>query len=383
MKILMVIDSLDKGGKERRMLELIKGLIQSNEPFDIYLVSLTDRVEYKYVYDLPIRFEVLKRRFKKDFTIPIKLKKIIADFKPDIIHSWSTMASVYLSVSNLFSGIPLINAVLADAPVHLNIFNKHYFRVKLTSPFSDVFISNSKAGILSYQTPKYKSVCIYNGIDFARFENLRSRNDVRSEILGDKTGEFFIVAMVASFDERKDFETLVNAAIKMCLSNPSYIFLLMGSGPLLENLRKKVPQKLLENRQIIFTGKRDDIESVLQIIDAGVLMTNSENHGEGISNSIIEYMASGKPVLATRGGGTDEVVMDHFNGFLIEPKNEEQLMEKIEVLFNDRKLLQVLGENARKFVLENFELRKKSSEYITLYRNLVRKPGKKLSYGRL
>jgi glycosyltransferase involved in cell wall biosynthesis len=181
--------------------------------------------------------------------------------------------------------------------------------------------------------------------------------------------------MVASFDERKDFETLIRAAIALCTTDSSYVFLLMGSGPLLEVLRAAVPLKLIENRQIIFTGKRNDIESVLQIIDVGVLMTNPANHGEGVSNSIIEYMASAKPVIATRGGGTDEVVIDQYNGFLIEPRSESALIEKIEMLFNNRKLGATLGENGRKYVLENFELGKKSAEYIVLYRNLIGKTG--------
>ncbi len=371
MKILMVIDSLDKGGKERRMLELIKGLKKHGNQFDIYLLSLTDRIEYKYVYDLPIKFEVLRRNFKKDPTIILKLRKIISDFSPDIIHSWSTMASVYISISNLFSGIPLINAVLADAPLHLNIFNKHYFRVKLTTPFSNLFLSNSKAGIASYKTPVSKSVCIYNGIDFKRFENLRSIEDVRNEIIGDKTGDIFVITMVASFDERKDFGTLVNAAIKMCFKSPAYTFILIGNGPTLEKLRNKVPVELMNERRIIFTGKRDDVESILQIADLGVLMTNAENHGEGISNTIIEYMAMGKPVLASRGGGTDEVVIDSYNGYLIDSGNEDQLMGKIESLFNNRSLLKSLGNQAREYAKANFELEEKTAEYIELYRNLV------------
>lgn len=367
----MVIDSLDKGGKERRMLELIKGLKKHGNQFDIYLLSLTDRIEYKYVYDLPIKFEVLRRNFKKDPTIILKLKKIISDFSPDIIHSWSTMASVYISISNLFSGIPLINAVLADAPLHLNIFNKHYFRVKLTTPFSNRFVSNSKAGIASYKTPESKSVCIYNGIDFKRFEDLRPAEDVRKEIIGDKTGDIFVITMVASFDERKDFETLVNTAIKMCYLNLSYTFILIGNGPTLEKLRNKVPVELMNESRIIFTGKRDDVESILVIADIGVLMTNAENHGEGISNTIIEYMAMGKPVLASRGGGTDEVVKDNYNGYLIDPGNEDQLIEKIESLFNNRSLLDSLGKQARKYARANFELEEKTAEYIELYRNLV------------
>ncbi len=371
MKILMVIDSLDKGGKERRMLELIKGLKKHGNQFDIYLLSLTNRVEYKYVYDLPIKFEILRRNFKKDPTIILKLKKIISDFGPDIIHSWSTMASVYISISNLFSGIPLINAVLADAPLHLNIFNKHFFRVKLTTPFSNLIVSNSKAGITAYKTPVSKSVCIYNGIDFSRFDNLRSVKDVRKEIIGDKTGDIFVIVMVASFDERKDFKTLVNAAIKMCFKNAAYTFILIGNGPTLEKLRNKVPVELMNECRIIFTGERDDVESILQIADLGVLMTNAENHGEGISNTIIEYMSMGKPVLASRGGGTDEVVKDNYNGYLIDPGNEDQLMGKIESLFNNRNLLDSLGDQARKYARANFGLEEKTAEYIELYRNLV------------
>jgi glycosyltransferase involved in cell wall biosynthesis len=375
MKILMVIDSLDKGGKERRMLELIKGLVKTGEGFDIYLVSLTDTVEYQYVYDLPIKFEILKRKFRKDPSIIFKLKKIISTFNPDIIHSWSTMASIYLSFSNFFTRKPLINAVLADAHPHLTLSDKHYLRVKLTTPFSDVFISNSQAGIRSYKTPSNKSVCIYNGIDFNRFKNLPPQENVEIETLGGRKNGRIVVAMMASFDERKDFASFLYVAIKMASVNNRLIFLLIGGGPTLEPLKSTVPQDMLD-KQIIFTGKREDVESLLQIIDIGVLMTNAQNHGEGVSNSIIEYMSSGKPVIASRGGGTDEVVRDHFNGYLVDPKNEEQLLEKINLLVNNSELMQELGMNAFKWSRLTFDLDEKTREYINLYHSLVTKQAK-------
>lgn len=372
MKILMVIDSLDKGGKERRMLELIKGLKKHREDFDIYLVSLTDKVEYKYVYDMPIRFEIIKRKYKKDPRIVFKLKKIITDFQPDVIHSWSTMASIYLSAANIFSKKPLINAVLADAHANLGWSDKHYRRVKLTTPFSDVIVSNSEAGIRSYKTPVSKSVCIYNGIDFNRFENLRPVTDMENEILNSRKNGRTVVSMVASFDERKDFETLVNAAIKMCSANKELVFVLIGGGPTLPVLKAKVPAELL-NKQIIFTGKKDDIESILQIIDIGMLITNAETHGEGISNSIIEYMAVGKPVIATRGGGTDEVVRDGENGFLIDPRNEGQIIEKIEILLSKPTLVATMGQQAYRWARQQFDIHKKTEEYVDLYHKLVPK----------
>ncbi len=366
----MVIDSLGKGGKERRMLELIKGLKNkdADNSFNIHLISLTDLVEYNYVYDLPITFEIIKRKTKKDFSIIPKLRRVIKTFQPDIIHSWGTMASIYLSVSNLFTGTPLINGVLADAYPGLNLSDKHYLRVKLTTPFSAVFIANSKAGIKAYRTPLKKSICIYNGIDFKRFENLRSVADIEIELLGSRKDGRAIIGMVATFDERKDYNTLVNAAIKMCSSNKKLVFLLIGDGPTLGPLKEKVPPELLNN-QIIFTGRKDDIESILQIIDIGVLST----HCEGISNSIIEYMALGKPVIASVGGGTNEVVKDGINGFLVASKNEDHLIEKIELLFQNNDLADKMGQNGYTWVRQQFNIENKTDEYISLYGQLIKK----------
>src|SRR5258705_9012773 len=103
MKILMVVDSIVKGGKERRMLELVKAMTRPGQDYNIYLVSLTDVVEYDYVHDLPIKLEIIERRSKKDPRVVLKLRKIIKSFQPDIIHSWGTMASIYLSIVNLFT----------------------------------------------------------------------------------------------------------------------------------------------------------------------------------------------------------------------------------------------------------------------------------------
>jgi glycosyltransferase involved in cell wall biosynthesis len=373
MKILMVTDSLFRGGKERRMLELIRGLKDQPGPVDIYLISLTGTVEYDMVYQLPITFKIIERKSNKDLSVVFKLKKIIANYKPDIIHSWSTMASVYLSVSNLFSGIPFINGVLADASDHLNLSDKHYLRVKLTTPFSDMFVSNSEAGIRAYRTPVGRSVCIYNGVDFNRFENLRPASEMEQEMLGAPKGDRIVMGMVAGFDDRKDYGTLIGAAIKMCMARKDLVFLLIGSGPLLEILKSRVPEQFL-NTRIIFAGKRSDIESILQVIDIGLLIT----YYEGISNAIIEYMAMGKPVIATRGGGTEELVKDGLNGYLVAQSSEAQVIEKLYLLLNDKENRMRMGMHARNWVREKFEIKNKTGEYMELYKRLITGNGKRM-----
>ena len=370
MKILMVIDSLAKGGKERRMLEVIKELKKDGEKFDIHLVSLSEKVEYQYVYDLPIQLTVFKRKFKKDPSAFFLLRKIINGFKPDIIHSWGTMASIYLVPLLLFRKIPLVNGVIADAPQHVDFSNKIYQRVRLTSPFSAVFVSNSKAGLIAYRIPAKKSVCIYNGIDFNRFLNLAPPAQVEKEFWPQGKNGRFIIAMVAAFEKRKDYHTLIQAAISLCTASSQVVFMLIGDGQDLPAIKNELPAGLAGTR-IFFTGKRNDIESLLQITDVGVLLTNSDVHGEGISNSIIEYMASGKPVIATRGGGTDEVVQDHVNGFLIDPKNPQQLLERLKLLLGDPGLCRKLGDAGYTFVHENFDAIKAKQKYEDLYRRLI------------
>src|SRR5215813_12297483 len=103
MKILMVVDSIVKGGKERRMLELVKALTLHEQGYEINIVSLTNVVEYDYIYKLPIKLEIIERKSKKDLSVVFKLRKIIKSFQPDIIHSWGTMASVYLSMVSMFT----------------------------------------------------------------------------------------------------------------------------------------------------------------------------------------------------------------------------------------------------------------------------------------
>jgi len=371
MKILIVIDAISKGGKERRMLELIKGLTQKPGRFEVYLIALTDIVEYDYVYKLPIRFEIMERKSKKDFGIVFKLRKIIKEFNPDIIHSWDTMSSVYLSLAKIFTNKKLINGAIANAYANLNIFNKYYFRMKLTAPFSSAIVSNSKAGLIAYKAPASKSYCIYNGVDFNRFKNLKPASDVAHEILGFEKKDHFVGVMVAAFEERKDYPTLITAAIKLCSENNKIFFLLIGDGEQKAQMQEIVTKHQLE-KQILFLGKRNDVESVLQIADAGLLITPSE----GISNSIIEYMASGKPVIASIGGGTDELVQDGVTGFLVGQKSDEQIADKIKLLIQTPELGKKMGAAGYKWIHENFSVTRMTDNYINLYGSVL---GKKSS----
>jgi glycosyltransferase involved in cell wall biosynthesis len=369
MKILYFIDSLIAGGKERRLTELMKAIsLRPNISFE--LVVMKKEIHYKEVLGLNIKIHYLIRKTKKDVSPFQKFYKICKTYKPDIVHCWDSMTATYSIPACKLLNIKLVNGMVIDTPVTRNFQNKHWLRAKLTFPFSTIIIGNSKAGLKAYNAPEKKSICVYNGMDLARFDKLKSSSLIREEIFGLEAQDLFIAGMVAAFEDRKDYRTLIRAAILLLSKNDNVRFVLIGDGAEFAEIKNSVPALLQE--KIIFLGKRSDVESIANIFDVGILLTNSKVHGEGISNSIIEYMALGKPVIATRGGGTDEAVMDNQNGYLIDPDREDQLVEKLELFIKQRKQMTELGKKGNQIVREKFDLKIMANNYVSVYDKLLK-----------
>ena len=229
MRILFFIDSLTSGGKERRLIELMKGIkLKPNIEFE--LVVMSNEIHYQEVFDLDIKIHYLIRTTKKDLSVFHKFYKICKNYKPDIVHCWDSMTAVIAVPACKLLNIKLVNGMVVDTPVKRNIFNKHWFRAKLTFPFSSMVIGNSNAGLAAYNAPGKKSSCIYNGMDLTRFDNLKEPSFIRKEIFGDESDDIFIVGMVAGFDDRKDYKTLIKAATTLISYNDNIRFVLIGDG---------------------------------------------------------------------------------------------------------------------------------------------------------
>lgn len=368
MKILFFIDSLRAGGKERRCVELLKGLSAS---FDINfeIVVMNENIHYKEVFSLNTKIHYLIRKTKKDLSVFRKFYNISKEYKPDIVHCWNDMTAVIAVPTCKLLNIKLVNGMVTDTPVHQNIMNKSWFRAKLTFTFSNKIIGNSKAGLIGYGASPKKSSCIYNGMDLNRFKNLKDPNVLRKEIFGNDHENVFVVGMVAAFEPRKDYRTLIKAAVSLIALNNSIRFILVGDGTDFIQIKNSVPPEFSD--KIIFLGKRNDVESIVNLFDVGVLLTNSKVHGEGISNSIIEYMALGKPVIATRGGGTNEVVIDRQNGYLINPDDSNQMVQYIQTMIDDKKLVTQLGSKSYEMAHAIFDLKIMTENYIQMYQQVL------------
>ena len=367
MRILYFIDRMTAGGKERRLTELMK-MLRKTPGIDFQLAVMDRDIHYKEVLDLGITIHYLIRKTKKDLSIFKQFYKICKTYKPDIVHCWDSMTAVYSYPAWKMLRFKLVNGMVVDTPANPSFLNKHYARARVTIPISDMVVGNSMAGLKAYGAKAKKSICIYNGMDLNRFNSLKDASIVRKELFPNDENPF-IVGMVAAFEERKDQATMIRAAISVLKENSRIRFVLVGGGNTLEATKEMVPSECSD--KILFTGKRADIEQIVNCFDIGVLLTNSAVHGEGISNSIIEYMALSKPVIATTGGGTNEVVFDNKNGFLVKANDDETLAKQILVLEADAELRKRLGSKGRTIVEEKFEISNMAKQYISMYSTLL------------
>jgi glycosyltransferase involved in cell wall biosynthesis len=361
LKILFIVESLTEGGKERRLTELMKALkLYSGIEFSLALMSYD--VHYKEVYDLGIDLHFLIRKNKKDITIFHQFYTLCKKYRPDIIHCWDGMTAVYISPVCKILRIKLVNGLVINCPTRRTILYKPWRRARLTFPFSDLIIGNSKAGLKAYNAPPDKSKLIYNGFNFERTADIVPKEVMIREL---NINTRYIIGMLATYSQSKDYPTFFRAAAMVVRKRKDVTFLAIGKNTDSEFSKSYIDREAMDHIKLL--GSRVGIESIVNILDIGVLATFTE----GISNSILEYMALGKPVIATDGGGTSEIVEDNITGFLVHPSDPEELSGKIEILLNDEQLRLTMGQKGFESAMEKFSMSRMTNEFVTVYNDLL------------
>jgi glycosyltransferase involved in cell wall biosynthesis len=357
IKLLFVSDGLTEGGKERRLVELIRFITKRPE-FEVNLLLFNDRIVYPEIRDYISKIYFVKRKFKKDPFVFFKVLAIIFKLKPNLIHSWNSMATIYC--------LPAAKLIRSKfiASITSGYDKKDFARLKYITPFVNAYYANSYAGLNNSGIPKEKGYVIYNGFDFKRLENLIPVEKIKSQY---NITSKYIVGMVARFENNKDYATFLNAAKYIISGRDDITFMAVGGGNNLIDIELQ-----FMHPKIIFTGNQNDVETIINIFDIGVLMT-AEGIEEGISNSVIEYMALKKAVIATKGGGTDELIIDNETGFLINKNDVKELAAKILELLEDKNLRDEFGVKARERIENMFSIESMVEGSINLYHSLLKK----------
>lgn len=363
MRITYILDAFGGGGKERRCLQLIQGLNRVGIN-DIQVIIVDKEIAYCELYDTTARIDIIdrKNRHLSIFQTANKLYVLLKEFSPDIVQAWGLMsAGLMLMVKPFSKFIPLASYVAdCDKPTGVkNLINLTCNRVCLKC------ISNSKAGLKAYKTPASKSIVIYNGFNETRFHNNIVNKKSKKEGLAIKTQ--YVIAMVASFWKNKDWQCFIDTAKKTLETRHDITFLAVGTGPQWDYYNSQIKD---EERELIrMMGRRDDIDEIYQICDLTIL---TSSHGEGISNSIMESMAWGVPVIATNRGGTPEIIEDNINGRLINEQTVDSVSIMITSLIDSPTELARMGKNAADTINRKFLLERMTDDYIKLYKDMYK-----------
>lgn len=366
-RIMFFIGGLGIGGKERRLVELLT-FLEARQCFELLLVMTKTEIEFSAFHELNVPVEYIEKgSLKNDLAVFYKLYKISLRYKPHIIHSWGAVQSFYLLPTIIFQNIPLINGQITDASPKSQQFITQRLINRVNFHFSKIILSNSKAGLAAYGAPVQKSMVIYNGVNLNRFKKLSDITKIK-RLYQLNTG--LVVVMVASFSPNKDYDYFYRIATLVTEINPDVTFIGVGSFEFNGTSYHRLKQQN-DNARIIFHDVVQDVESLVNACDVGVLFSNSSIHGEGISNSIMEYMSLSKPVVANDAGGTREILHNGINGYLLRGHSDIEVRDLFLDLLNNKERRESLGRKGREIIEQDFSLHNMGLKFIEVYQQVL------------
>ncbi|WP_066781013.1 glycosyltransferase [Sphingomonas sp. CCH5-D11] len=356
MNVLHIVETLKSGGKERQLLELVRGSLRTG--VDAHVLVLSNDVQYD-VTDIADRVHRLPRRSRWDVGLILRTRNFVKMMRPDVLHSWGTMCSLYAVPASDFGRLPLVCGHIRDAPSRLSSFDKRFWHGKIAERFAAATVANSKAGLIAYRATGPNAHVIYNGFDASR--NARQGDAAFRKSLGIET--LHAVGMVARFGSHKDHPTFFAAAERVLAVRDDVTFVAVGDGPTLLDWQAR----FAHNPRIRVLGRRSDVETIISVLTLGVLATAVGDHGEGISNALTEFLSYGKPVIATDDGGNRELVGDHRCGVLVPPADPQAIAVAITRLLDDVGLRDTLGRAGQTAIRVSFSREAMVGRYRDLY----------------
>jgi glycosyltransferase involved in cell wall biosynthesis len=300
----------------------------------------------------------------------LHLTKILSREGISVAHIFFNDASI---LSPLFCKLAGCKVIVSKRDLGFNLNRKQLFLLKLNNLLIDRVIVNSEAikrmvcEKLKW-TNRKKVMVIYNGIDQSKFELTKSLN-IREQLL--IPDEAPIVGIVANLNPWKRHIDLIKAFYHVKNKMPESHLVIIGDGKLKRPLQFMVDNLELK-KAVHFAETINDVIPFVKEFSVGVLCSESE----GFSSALLEYMACGKPVVATRVGGNMEVIEHGKNGFLVEVGDYLNIADNILVLLKNRTLSKKFGNCGKNIIRQRCNLEKMINLHISTYRNVLQN-GKK------
>lgn len=339
MNIVFLTRSLNYGGAERQLVELVKGLKKSGHNVSIG-VFYPGGPLIEELQKAEIRIENLDKKNRWDIVgFVSKLKKFIRDENPEIVHGYLVVPNIMCTLLKLIS--PRIKIVWGVRSSNLE-FSQYDWLTRATFLLSSLLscsaariILNSKSGLEYHRKKGYpikKMVVIPNGIDTQKYNsNDNYRKKIREEY-HIKDSECFI-GLVGRLDPMKDHTTFLHAAALFLRQNKNVKFICVGNGK--EEYKNKLHDlcgQLLLQDHVIWAGTKDNTNEIYNAFDINTLCSV----GEGFPNVVGEAMACGIRCVVTDVGDAREIVNEL--GYVVPVRDPSKLSQAWMECLNDEKL---------------------------------------------
>ena len=355
INIVQILLKLDFGGAENLAIELANRLDRNRYRTIICSLEkpsfLTDKVN-----DLGIKFFSFNKRPGLDPILILKLAYLMWKEKIHLVHTHNRGALAYGTLAAKLAGVPVVINTRHGSGKRACSRILWKMNDRIVAVCQEVCKNLLKYNMISPLLVK----TIVNGIDIDKYISKENILNVKEQI-GLKDSEL-IIGTVARLSPEKDIFTLLQAFLKINQRIPKAVLVIAGDGSLRKELEYKAKKMDILDK-VLFLGFYKNISELINIFD--VFLLSSLN--EGLPLVLIEAMAAGKPIVATKVGGVSEVVANGETGFLVPPKEPDKIAEMTITILRNLELAKKFGEAGRRRAKEKFSLNRMVNEYQNVY----------------
>jgi glycosyltransferase involved in cell wall biosynthesis len=364
--ILHLIDTTGPGGAETVFIQLSDKI--RNFGFNSIVVIHGKGWVYNSLIARGIEPIIIPAKGSFNFSLIIKLVRLIKKYRVNIIQSHLLGSNVYAALVGILTRTPVVATYHGMVDVSdKERFKKLKFLVMKHGISRYVAVSEQLKQSINQQglLESEKTRVIYNGVEFEKY-NSESFNLIRRD-LGFKDDDV-LIGSLGNIRPAKAYDVLISAAAILVSKFKNIRFLIAGhpKEPLIQQLQSMITQFDLSDN-VFFLGFQEDSVTFLKQMDFFILCSQSE----GFSIATIEAMAAGLPIVVTRCGGPEEIVKHHHDALMVEVNQPEAIADAIEKLLLDKNLSQKLSNNALRSVKEKFSLEVMLHAYCEEYKNLI------------
>ncbi len=371
--IAHVLFRLGTGGLENGVVNLINTMPDDN--YRHAVICMTDYTDFRNrIKKDAVQVYCLNKKPGQDFAVYVRLWRLLREIKPDILHT-RNLSALEAQLSGLLAGIKhRIHGEHGRDLDDVDGTNPRYVMLRrLFRPVVQRYVPMSKDLenwlIKQINVPAQKITQVYNGVDLSRFK-LSDDKPIALLPPDFRSKDLMLIGTVGRLDPVKDQITLVQAFIHLLKLDPAaknkVRLIVVGAGALQPQLQALSRDAGVDDL-IWFAGERQDVADIMQTLDLFVLPSINE----GISNTILEAMATALPVIATDVGGNPELVINDRTGYLVPKQDPAAMAAAFKHYLDNPALLAIHGQAGRARCVSTFSLNRMISDYVTIYDNLL------------